>query len=97
MSERIAVLGAGSWGTALANLLAKKGHDVIVWSFEEDVAAAIARDHENPRYMKGITLSERMTATKDMAEAVRNADVVLSVTPAQHVRKVMQQAVPDMR
>lgn len=97
MTERIAVLGAGSWGTALANLLAKKGNDVVVWSFEADVAEAINRTHENSRYMNGLPLSQRLTATVDPIEAVRDAHVVVSVTPAQHVRRVMQDAAPAMR
>ena len=97
MSERIAVLGAGSWGSALANLLAKKGHNVTVWSFERDVAEAINAQHENPRYLNGIALDQRLAATTSIGDAVRNADVVLSVTPAQHVRGVMSEAARFMR
>lgn len=97
MTQRIAVLGAGSWGTALANLLAKKGNDVIVWSFEADVTDAINRTHENARYMKGVALSERLESTLDPIAAVRDAHVVVSVTPAQHVRRVMQDAAPAIR
>ena len=97
MSERIAVLGAGSWGSALANLLAKKGHNVTVWSFERDVAEAINAQHENPRYLNGIALDQRLAATTSIGDAVRDADVVLSVTPAQHVRGVMSEAARFMR
>jgi glycerol-3-phosphate dehydrogenase (NAD(P)+) len=97
MTERIAVLGAGSWGTALANLLAKKGNDVTVWSFEPAVAEVINRDHENPRYLSGIQLNERVTATSVVATAARDAAVVVSVTPAQHVRRVLATAAPLMR
>ncbi len=92
MSQRIGVLGAGSWGTALANLLAKKGHAVTVWSFESPVADAINERHENERYLPGLKLSERVTATPAVARAVSGADVVVSVTPAQHVRRVLQEA-----
>jgi glycerol-3-phosphate dehydrogenase (NAD(P)+) len=97
MSERIGVLGAGSWGTALANLLAKKGNDVLVWSFEPDVADTINRANENSKYMKGVALDRRVRATTAIEEAVRDMDVVVNVTPAQHVRRVMTQAAPLVR
>lgn len=96
MNERIAVLGAGSWGTALANLLSKKGSEVTIWSYEPDVAAAINERHENTKYMKGIALSETLRATDDVRAAVRTADVIVSVTPAQHVRRVLEQAKADI-
>lgn len=97
MSERILVLGAGSWGTALANLLAKKDHDVTVWSFERDVADAINASHENPRYLQGIPLAPALRAHHELGEVVPAADVVVSVNPAQHVRAVLQQVVPLMQ
>jgi glycerol-3-phosphate dehydrogenase (NAD(P)+) len=92
MSERIGVVGAGSWGTTLANLLAKKGHGVRMWSFEEDVTAAINEGSENTAYLPGVALDERLTATSDLGEAVADAQVVLSVSPSQHVRTVMAEA-----
>jgi glycerol-3-phosphate dehydrogenase (NAD(P)+) len=97
LSERIAVLGAGTWGTALANMLASKGHDVVVWSYEPDVADAINTAHENSRYLSGFKLAERLTATTQIESAVVDASVVLSVTPSQHVRGVMVGAAPCMR
>jgi glycerol-3-phosphate dehydrogenase (NAD(P)+) len=96
MSERIAVLGAGSWGTALANLLAGKGHDVTVWSYERDVADAINANHENPRYLSGIPLAPTLRADAELERAVRAAPVIVSVSPAQHVRRVLAQAAPAM-
>jgi glycerol-3-phosphate dehydrogenase (NAD(P)+) len=89
---RAAVIGAGSWGTALANLLALKGHGVSIWSYEADVAEAINHTHENPKYMRGISLEPAVRATVDLADAVTGADVVLNVTPSQHVRRVMTEA-----
>jgi glycerol-3-phosphate dehydrogenase (NAD(P)+) len=97
MSERVAVVGAGSWGTALANLLAGRGEDVVLWAFEADVAERIQREHRNPRYLREVVLDERLRATTDLHEAVRDADVVVSVSPAQHVRRVMTDAVPAIR
>jgi len=96
VSERVAVLGAGSWGTTLANLLAKKGLPVRLWSFEAEVAASIRERHENVQYLPGIWLDERLQATTSMADAVRDATVVVSVSPSQHVRGVMEQAVPHL-
>jgi glycerol-3-phosphate dehydrogenase (NAD(P)+) len=92
LSARVGVVGAGSWGTALANLLAHKGNPVTMWSFEHDVAESINRAHENTKYMKGIELHRNLRATEDLREAVRGADVVLNVTPSQHVRRVLGQA-----
>ena len=97
MTRRIAVLGAGSWGTTLADLLAKKGHAVAIWSFEHNVATDINSNHQNSRYLKGITLSPRLIATSSVTDAVQDADVVVSVTPAQHVRRVMDQARGTLR
>jgi glycerol-3-phosphate dehydrogenase (NAD(P)+) len=97
MSEHVAVIGAGSWGTALANLLAKKGVDTILWSFEPEVAAGIERDHRNPRYLTEIELDPGLRATSDLRAAVTDAGVVVSVSPSHVVRTVMQRAAPYLR
>jgi len=94
---RVAVVGAGAWGTALANLLALKGEDVILWAFEPEVAAQICRDHVNWSYLEGIRLDPRLRATSDVAEAVASAAVVVSVSPSHVVRQVMGHAVPHLR
>jgi glycerol-3-phosphate dehydrogenase (NAD(P)+) len=96
MSERIAVIGAGSWGTALANLLAKKDFPVRVWSYEADVAEAINREHRNPRYLSDVPLDYRLEATQSLADAVAGARFLVSVSPAQHVRRVMAEAAAAM-
>jgi glycerol-3-phosphate dehydrogenase (NAD(P)+) len=93
-TQTVAVIGAGSWGTALAQLLGKKGHTVKVWSFEEDVAATINDSHENTKYMKGIALAPTLSASTSLEDVVRGADAVLSISPAQHVRGVMERAAP---
>ncbi len=97
MPERIAVVGAGSWGTALADLLARKEYDVVLWSYEPDVADAIGARHENPKYLQGVRLADSLQATSSLADALRGAGVVVSVSPAQHVRAIMADAAQHLR
>lgn len=79
---KVAVLGAGSWGTALAALIARHGHPTVLWGRDEKVIAAIDQGHENPRYLPGIALPEALRATTDLAGAMRDADLVLVVVPS---------------
>ena len=97
MSEHVAVAGAGSWGTTLANLLAKKGHRVSLWSFEDDVVEDINESRVNSVYLPDVRLDDGLVATGSLPEAVEGADVVLSVSPSQHVRQVMRRAAQVMR
>ena len=94
--KRVAVIGAGSWGTALAAVLAKKGHDVHLWAFEAEVAEQITRGQENTSYLSGIDLPENLKSTADLEEALEGAEVVVSVSPAQVVGGVMAEAAPHI-
>lgn len=94
--ERTAVIGAGSWGTALANLLAKKGGETVLWSFEPEVAESIRAEQVNRRYLDSVRLDERLRVTTDMEEALDGASVVVSVSPSHVVRPVMAQAARHM-
>ncbi|HSH46747.1 MAG TPA: NAD(P)H-dependent glycerol-3-phosphate dehydrogenase [Longimicrobiales bacterium] len=96
MRERIGVVGAGSWGTTLANLLAKKGHDVHLWSYEEEVTLEINDGRVNASYLPDVELDGNLTSTSDLEEAVSGSSVVVSVSPSQHVRRVMSQAAGHM-
>jgi len=96
MRGRVAVIGAGSWGTALANLLAKKGADTVIWSFEPDVSRGIEKEGRNPRYLCEVTLDPRLRSTASLEEAVSGAGVVISVSPSHVVRQVMTQAAGSM-
>ena len=94
--RRIGVVGAGSWGTALANLLADNGHPVLMWAYEEEVAKQVEEGRENRTYLEGIELNENLHATTDLAEAVSDRDLVLSVSPSHVTRTVMGQAAPHL-
>jgi glycerol-3-phosphate dehydrogenase (NAD(P)+) len=85
----VAVLGAGSWGTALAAHLARLGADVRLWAFEPDVVEAINTRRENPVYLPGFALPAGLRALADAAEAVHGAPVVLSVSPSHVTRRVL--------
>jgi glycerol-3-phosphate dehydrogenase (NAD(P)+) len=85
---RAAVVGAGAWGTALAQLLAQKGHDVRLWAFEADVAVAVNARHENPKFLASVALPESVAATPVLAEALAGAELVVYATPAQHLREI---------
>ena len=95
MSVRVGVVGSGAWGTALASLLAKKGHEVTVWCHEPEVARAIRDTGVNP-YLEGVTLPEALRAVTGLEEAVSGADLVLSVSPSQFVGRVMADAGPHI-
>jgi glycerol-3-phosphate dehydrogenase (NAD(P)+) len=97
VNEGIAVIGAGNWGTSLANLLAKKGEPVRLWALEPEVADGINERHQNPLYLKDVALDPSLRATSDLAEAVADAATIVSVVPAQHVRRVLAQAAPHLR
>lgn len=85
---QVTVIGAGAWGTALATLLARKEHDVTLWSFERHVAEQINSTHENP-YLPGLCLPDALRAETDLRKAVHGASVVVSASPSQFVRGVM--------
>jgi len=91
---RAAVIGGGSWGTALASLLGVNGWDVVVWSYERDVAVALGERHENPKYLPGITLPQSVRGTSDLAEAVASAELVVAAHPSHVTRDVMTRAAP---
>jgi len=88
---RAAVLGAGGWGTALALLLAKRGHDVVLWSYEADVTRSMQERRLNP-YLEGVELPDALQATDSLGAATRGAQLVVSVSPSQFVRAVMTEA-----
>ena len=94
---RFAVLGAGSWGTALAMLLADNGHDVTLWTHHESAAEAMRRDRANERYLPGIPFPDSLQITADLAAAVDAVDVVLIVVPSHAFRETTQKLAPLLK
>lgn len=85
------VIGAGAWGTALAQLMAADGRDVLLWALEPDVVDAVNTGRENPLYLPGIALSPAIRATGALTD-LATCDMLLVVSPAQHLRSVVAQA-----
>jgi glycerol-3-phosphate dehydrogenase (NAD(P)+) len=88
--SRIAVLGGGAWGTALANTFAAAGRETLLWARDSETVQAINTQAENPRYLPGIALDPQLRATTDPAEALGNAAIVLAVIPAQSFGAVLR-------
>lgn len=93
----VAVLGSGSWGTALASLMARNGHDTVIWGRDAAQVEAINSRHENPRYLPGIVLPEALRATVDLAAAVAGADLLLVVTPSHAFTETLRALAPFRR
>ncbi len=94
--QRIGIIGAGAWGTALANAAADSGRDVVLWAREPEVVAAINGGHCNDIFLPDIPVHKSVRATSVQAEAC-DVDAILLVTPAQHVRKAGQELAPHLR
>lgn len=88
---KVAVIGAGSWGTALAQVLASKGLNVALWARKPEVAQGINHNHINPRYLTDSVLSENIVATSSIADACLNAEAIVVVTPSSVMATVAQQ------
>jgi len=91
---KFAVLGAGSWGTALARLLAHRGHAVSLWVYEADLAEHIRKTHENKRYLPGIALPKSLKVASDLAPVLSGVEAVLFAVPSHAARGVLGQAAP---
>ena len=92
----IAVIGAGSWGTTLASLLAEKDFDVSLWAFEKDLVATINDTGMNSVYLPDVQLPANLKVTYDIAEAIKKARYILNVVPTQFTRSVFNEAVKYM-
>ncbi len=87
-SRSIAVIGAGSWGTALAKLLAEQGLPTVLWAYEPEVVHGIRAQHRNPLFLGDVDLPESLAATDELAEALAGAEAVVNAVPTQLIRRV---------
>ena len=93
--ENVSIVGAGAWGTALAQTLSQSGKSVTIWARETDVASDINERHVNRTFLPGVPLDPGVRATVNLREAAR-ADVILLVVPAQHLRAVANELARDL-
>src|SRR5438876_6908867 len=89
---KVAVVGGGAWGTALADLLARKGEQVTIWAREAEVVDSVNRRHVNEMFLPGASLAPALTAEGDLAAAIRGAETIVSAAPSHAVRPVMAEA-----
>ena len=93
---QIAVIGGGAWGTALADLLARKGDSVAIWAREPEVVDSINREHQNQMFLPDAPLATGLRAHGDITAAVRGAQVVVSAAPSHAVREVMKRVASSL-
>lgn len=96
MQGKIGVIGAGSWGTTLADLLAKNGHEVTLWAFEPELVREMAETGINSPFLPGIGLSPKLRFSNDLPETVKGKGMLLFVVPSQVLRGVIETALPHV-
>ncbi|HUR36591.1 MAG TPA: NAD(P)H-dependent glycerol-3-phosphate dehydrogenase, partial [Terriglobales bacterium] len=95
---RIAVIGAGAWGTAIAMVLGRTGqHTVKLWAFEQEVCESITARRVNEPFLAGFNVPDAVSATSDLEESLRDAEIVVSVMPSHHCRRVFNTMGPHLR
>ena len=95
--KRVSIIGAGTWGTALAITLSRKGHAVTLWAYEPEVVESIRLRHENELYLPGMKIPLGVSASASPAEAVEGAEIVLFVTPSHVLRSLMAGFLPHLK
>lgn len=94
MYKSVGVIGAGSWGTTLADMLAKKGHKVVLWAYEKELVTEMRDKRENSIYLQGLRLADNLCYTESLQEAVSGKDLLLFVVPSQVLRGVLAETLP---
>lgn len=89
-TSKVGVLGAGAWGTAVAQALARGGHDVVIWAMEQDVTDSINNCHENKRYLPGFTLSKELRASTDIEEVASDREFLILGSPSLYLASTMK-------
>jgi glycerol-3-phosphate dehydrogenase (NAD(P)+) len=96
--SRIAIVGAGAWGTALTIVLGRKGkHNVRLWAHENEVYEGIAKERINRHFLPGFALPESIEASTDLSWAIEGAEMIVSVMPSQHCRALFERMAPSLR
>lgn len=95
--NKAAVIGGGSFGTVVANILSDNGIKTVQWMRNAKTADAINRSHENPKYLPEIKLNPSLTATTDMSASIVDADIIVISVPSQSVREVVQSIAPQLQ
>ncbi len=94
---KIAVIGAGAWGTAISIVLGRKGaHEVRLWAYEKDVVAAVNEKHENTVFLAGAAIPAHVKASDSLKDTLAGAEIVVSVMPSHHCRRVFEQMSPHL-
>ena len=94
---KVTVVGGGAWGTALADLLARKGEQVTLWAREPEVIESVNQSHRNDMFLPGAELAPTLRAEADLAASLRGVDTIVSAAPSHAVRGVMTQAAAALR
>ncbi len=94
--SRVAVIGAGSWGTALTGLVAPAIDEVVLWARTPEAAAAINRDHRNPNHLTNYTLAANVLATSNLAQAVEGTEAAILATPSAYLRETCRSLAPHL-
>lgn len=97
MSEKIAVIGAGSWGTALSVSLSGNGHSVKIWDVDKEHLKELSENRENTRYLPEVKFPDGLQISYTVEEAIAGADIVLFSAPAQHFRSALDGAIPYLK
>lgn len=87
MGRNVSVIGSGSWGTAIAILLSKNGHNVTLWSWQEEEAERLSTQHENKEFLPGVLIPDNIVCTNDLKFAVSNKDAIILAVPSHVVRQ----------
>ena len=94
---KIAVIGSGSWGSAISVLLAEKDNDVYLWSWIQEETDRLNRDRENKEFLPGIPFPDNITCTHDMKECIENAEVIVTAAPSPATRTTAKQMAPFVK
>ena len=97
MAAQTAVIGAGAWGTAVAKVIAEKGKDVVIWSFEEDTCDDINKRHVNSRYLPEVKLPENLRASTNLVETASDREFLILAVPSLYLLQTARQILAHSR